>query len=152
MFRAKIPLEQRLRFEDFLRSLGYIALAVWAVLYSLYPSAIVNENVQPWVQYLWMGVSIAGALLAVLGCILKIDIKLELPGILFMLVGPLLYFATTSYRAFTRAVEGLEQPAGLVPLIVYSLLPVLLLLPRIFSMYSDALSSRNIGEDQGGTK
>lgn len=153
MFRASIPLERVLRFEDFLRSVGYFGIALWTVLYTLYPSAIVANEVQPWIQWLWLGVSLVGALMAALGCILKIDIKLELPGLLFMLVGPLLYFGTNSYRAFTNTlVDDGTQPAGLVPLVVYALIPVLLLLPRVFKLYSDVLTSRARQAELGGPK
>lgn len=142
MFRARIPLERRLRFDDFLRSLGYIAIACWAVLYQLDPSAIVSDQVQPWVQILWLGICFFGAVLASLGCILKIDIKLELPGLLFMMVGPLLYFGATIYRVYAISLAEGIQPPGLIPLLIYSILPVILLLPRAFNLYSDVLMSR----------
>lgn len=148
MFTAKIPLDRRLRVEDFLRSLGYLGLALWAVLYSLHPSEIVNVEVQPWVQILWLGISFTGAILAAVGCITKIDIKLELPGILFMMVGPLLYFIVNTWRVFTISAEGGEHPAGLIALVVYALVPVLLLLPRVFRLYADALSSRKAGDEE----
>jgi len=78
----------------------------------------------------------------------KIDIKLEFPGILFMIVGPLLYFIVNTYRVFTIAAAEQEHPAGLIALVVYALVPVLLLLPRIFRLYTDALTSRRPDEDQ----
>lgn len=148
MFTAKIPLERQLRVEDFLRSLGYLGLALWTVLYALHPSEIVNVEVQPWVQWLWLGISFLGAILAAIGCMTKIDIKLEFPGILFMIVGPLLYFIVNTYRVFTIAAAEQEHPAGLIALVVYALVPVLLLLPRIFRLYTDALTSRRPDEDQ----
>lgn len=149
MFRARIPLERRLRFDDFLRSLGYIGIGLWALLYSLNPSEIVQNQVQTWVQFLWLGVCFVGAFLATLGCVLKIDIKLELPGILFMLMGPLLYFGTNVYRVFEITTTDQEPVQGLIPLVVYALLPVLLLLPRIFSLYSDVLTSRANADAKG---
>lgn len=151
MFTAKIPLDRRLRVEDFLRSVGYLGLALWTVLYAIHPSEIVDVEVQPWVQWLWLGISFTGAILAAVGCMTKIDIKLELPGILFLIVGPLLYFAVNTYRVFTIAANEQEHPSGLIALVVYALVPVLLLLPRIFRLYTDALSSRKSdGDEQAG--
>lgn len=148
MFTAKIPLERQLRVEDFLRSVGYLGLALWTALYALNPSEIVDVEVQPWVQWLWLGISFLGAILAAVGCMTKIDIKLEFPGLLFMMVGPLLYFIVNTYRVFTIAAQEQEQPSGLIALVVYALVPVLLLLPRIFRLYTETLTSRRTEEDQ----
>lgn len=148
MFTAKIPLERQLRVEDFLRSVGYLGLALWTALYALHPSEIVDVEVQPWVQWLWLGISFFGAILAAVGCMTKIDIKLEFPGLLFMMVGPLLYFIVNTYRVFTIAAQEQEQPSGLIALVVYALVPVLLLLPRIFRLYTETLTSRRTEEDQ----
>lgn len=152
MFKVNIPLERKLRYGDFLRSVGYIGLALWAVLYVLHPSPIVEYSVQPWVQTLWLGVAFVGAIMAALGCVLKIDIKLELPGILFMLVGPLLYFVTNIYLLAAPGTQDDTRIASLLPLVVYAVLPVLFILPRVFDLYTDVLTSRARQTEPGRPK
>ena len=121
--------------EDYLRALGYLNLMVWTVLfYAFTPSSIQNE-LDDISRTVWLSVSFVGAAMAFAGSMLRIDIKLEYPGILFALVGPVFYVVSRVYFVFVPP-EGANVSDG-IAIVSYAMLPITLLLPRAISLVNE---------------
>ena len=121
--------------EDYLRALGYLNLMVWAVLFYAFTPASIGNELDDISRLLWLSVSFAGAAMAFLGAILRIDIKLEYPGILFALIGPVFYAISRIY--LTVFPDSTPMPGEGIALISYAMLPITLLLPRLVSLLNE---------------
>lgn len=134
--------EQRLRptVEDYLRALAYLGFISWGVLFLIWPPVAYADTVDLTTRLAWVGTCILGASAAFLGAVLRIDLKLELPGLSFMLIGPLFYGAAQAWYIMNPPVTSTD-PTARNALLVYAFLPLLLTLPRMYALYSEAQKS-----------
>lgn len=136
--------------EDYLRALGYAAIMVWAVAFMIFPPTAFVNGLDFATRAFWMAATFTGSTLALLGAILRIDIKLELPGLAFTLVGPLLYFASQLfYLTHPPAGETFNTRAALV---IYAILPGILLLPRTYALYAEGRRLKKVVLDTARIK
>ena len=131
--------EKRLRptGEDYLRAVGYAAIVAWSILFLIFPPSTYIGTVDVATRILWVGVCGLGASAAALGSLLRIDLKLELPGIGIMLIGPLFYSAAQIWYTIWPP-AGTVDPTARIALIVYAIIPALLVLPRMYSLYNES--------------
>ena len=131
--------EKRLRptGEDLLRALGYLAIMVWTVLFLIFPPSAYVDTVDLTTRLLWVGACFIGAAAAFTGALLRIDLKLELPGIGVMLVGPIFYSAAQIWYTIWPPATTTD-PTALIALIVYAIIPAILVLPRMYSLYNES--------------
>lgn len=124
--------ELRPTVEDYLRALGYINLGTWAVLFFVFPPSAFLSELAEVSRLIWLGVAFLGAAMATLGAFMRIDIKLEFPGILLGVIGPVFY--TVSQFFFVVQPPIGVDPSQRIALTAYALLPVTLLLPRAVTL------------------
>jgi hypothetical protein len=119
--------------EDYLRALGYLNISVWAAVFFFFPPSVFVSDLAYVSRLLWLSVTCIGGLMALTGALIRIDLKLEFPGILLAMVGPIFYTLSQLYLSFfpSLADGGSGQRIALV---VYALLGVTLMLPRALSL------------------
>jgi hypothetical protein len=122
---------------DWARAAGYVCGIVWAATFLAFTPPAYTEGLEIIIIVGWMAITVAGSLLALAGVILGIDIKLELPGIVVMAIGPTLYFLTQGFLA----VNG--EP-GREALTVFAFWHLILLSPRAVELISDARKAKLI--------
>lgn len=145
--RQRITAKFKPAAEDYLRALGYFTILVWAVLFMVFPPASAADSLEYSTRLGWLLASGAGAFVALLGALFRIDLKLELPGLLFSLIGPLMYFCTQAYYvAFPP--EG-DITNNRIALIAYAFLPFVLLLPRTYILLADSRRLKRINTAAG---
>lgn len=135
--------------EDYVRALGYLTVMGWAVLFISFPPVSYLNTLDVLTRLLWMTITFAGASASFLGAMLRIDIKLEFPGLLFTLVGPLLYFASALYVTFIP-VHGTGRVSAAFD--IYTILPGILLLPRTVSLWLEAKRMKKITDNNRALK
>ncbi len=134
-------------FEDYFRALAYLGFFLWAVAFLVFPPVAYQGVIDVSSRLLWLGACGVGAATACVGAATRLDLKVELPGLIFMGVGPLIYFSAQIYYLIHPPVG--TDPNARVALSVYAILPLLLCLPRIYALYSEARRQKRI---HGGTK
>lgn len=140
------PQKIRPTVEDLLRALAYFGVLVWTVVFLIFPPSAYISTVDTVTRYVWVGTCALGAFAAMAGALLRIDLKLELPGIGFMGVGPVFYMAAQIWLvAFPPATA--TDPNSRTALIVYAILPLLFTLPRAYSLYSESQRSSSIRKE-----
>lgn len=143
MIKKNSPEALRPTVEDLARALGYLGIMAWAVLFAVFPPNAFVTALEVVPRILWMSVTFIGALAAFLGALLRIDIKMELPGLMVTHVGPLFYFASQLFYVMFP-MSSASDPAQRYALVVYALLPGLLLLPRTVSLFREARRLKKI--------
>lgn len=140
--RKKILGKLRPTTEDLLRAVGYFALLVWAVLFVVYPAKVFIRALDVSVLIVWMSITGLGAFTALVGALTRFDLKVEFPGLLVALVGPLFYsFCQLYFVLFpSTAGDNIDRTA----LVVYSLLPAILLFPRVVALYTESRRLKRI--------
>ena len=119
--------------EDYLRAVGYLNVMAWAVLFFFFPPAAFLSELAVISRLLWLLVAFVGGGMAFIGAIKRIDIKLEFPGILLAVVGPVFYTLSQFYLVvYPPATDVI--PGQRIALVAYALLGVTLLLPRAVSL------------------
>jgi hypothetical protein len=136
--------------EDLLRSAGYLTILVWSILYTMFPPLAVTNSLDTFTRYIWMGATCMGASIALLGSVLRIDLKMELPGVLIALIGPILYSASQMY--FVAFPLAGDHAGSRIAFIVYSMLPAILLLPRSHELYAESKRLHRINKTLGTTE
>ena len=131
--------------DDYLRALAYFGLLCWSILFSIFNPIDINPDILPLTRVIWMGATMIGAFWACLGALVRIDLKMELPGLILAFVGPLFYYALQMFYIFHPIHPG-DDISGRIPLSCYVLLPCLLMLPRMFGLISEARRLRKIVE------
>lgn len=143
--------EEKRRFrptvEDYLRATAYLGVLAWTILFAVYPPVTYVDGLDILTRLSWIGACGLGALAAFFGAIFRIDLKLELPGIAFMLVGPLFYTVAQIWLTINPPADA--PPNARVALIVYAFLPVLFVLPRMYSLYAESQRSSAIRKEMG---
>lgn len=134
--------------EDLLRALAYTALAGWSVLFLVFPPIAYVSELDFATRATWMGITFIGAVTAATGAVFRFDLKVELPGLIFALIGPFFYFAAQAYLVGHPIPH--TDPNARVHLIVYALLPILLSLPRIYALYMESRRLRRINVNEQG--
>lgn len=135
---------------DYLRALGYLVIMGWATMFFIFPPNSFANTIDFITRAFWMGFTFTGALLAFLGSLLRIDIKLELPGLAFTLLGPLFYFASQLYYVlYPLPGETFNARAALV---IYAILPGILLLPRTYELYAEGRRLKKVVLDTNEIK
>lgn len=129
--------------EDLARAAGYAVIMVWAVAFALFPPNAFVTALEVVPRIVWMSVTFLGALAAFLGALLRIDIKMELPGLMVTHVGPLFYFVSQLFYVMFPLTTA-SDPAQRYALVVYALLPGVLLLPRTISLFREARRLKRI--------
>jgi hypothetical protein len=139
--------DRRPHFPDVLRAIGYGHIALWAVLYLFHPSAAVAASTADYSRIIWVGIAGLGAFVAFLGALSGLDVKVELPGILFAAVGPLFYSVINLYFfLFPQLLAPTEDPYTRLALSAFYVSLTLLLLPRAVDLYSEGLRTRNLNK------
>lgn len=133
-------------FEDKLRALAYFGFVLWAGLFLVFPPVSYVDALDTTTRVVWMGVTGGGAVLAMVGSLFRWDLKGELPGLVFMLIGPLFYFAAQVYYILSL-LPGTDQHAR-VALAIYALLPLLLIFPRLYALYSESRRMKKINTER----
>ena len=134
--------------EDLLRAVAYSALASWTVLFLVFPPLAYASEIDFATRLTWMGITFLGAMTAAIGAIFRFDLKVELPGLVFALIGPFFYFAAQAYLVGHPLPH--TDPNARVHLIAYALLPILLSLPRIYALYTESRRLRRININEQG--
>lgn len=136
--------------EDYLRAASYAAIALWAVTFLIWPPTPYLVGVDFLTRAFWMGVTAAGASMALVGALRGIDLKLELPGIVFLLIGPTFFFITQLYFVLTE--PNFDLADDRFHILVFSLIPVLLLQPRAYTLYKDSRRLKRINTTHADPK
>lgn len=140
----------RLPSEDRARVFAYAGLALWGVVYAIFPPISSQLALDFTLRMIWMSVTVIGAVVAMIGLLKHIDIKMEMPGLTFALLGPLFY--TVTQLSFVIApTSSSGDPASRYALLVYALLPVLFALPRIIGLLSAARRLKRINTESVDT-
>lgn len=129
-------------FEDGLRATAYLAFAVWAVLFLVFPPMAYTDTLDTATRIFWMSACGVGAIWALLGSLFSWDLKGELPGLIIMSIGPLFYFAAQIYY-LVHPMPGTD-PHARIAISVYALLPLLLILPRMYALYSESRRMKRV--------
>lgn len=132
--------------EDFLRATGYAVLTLWAIVYFVFPPISSLVALDLVLRTIWMAVTAIGGLAAMVGSLLRIDIKLELPGIGFGILGPLFY-AVTQALFILSPTEDTGPPETRFALLVFALLPVFIVLPRAYGLIEEARRLKKINTE-----
>lgn len=122
--------------EDVLRAVAYFVVLLWAVVFLVYPPEAYVSTLDVATRIFWMSVCGLGAAVAVLGAIFRLDLKVELPGLIFMGIGPLFYFAAQMFYNLNPLPDTL--PTARYALTFYALLPLMLTLPRMYGLYAES--------------
>jgi hypothetical protein len=130
--------------EDYLRALGYAAFGAWSVIYLIFPPPPLTSVLEHTTRYVWMAFTIAGALGALFGALLRIDIKMELPSILLIMLGPIFYGITQLYFVFHPALLAPLGPQGRYAISIFAFLPAILLLPRLYTLWAESRRLKRI--------
>lgn len=120
--------------EDLLRALGYGALALWSIVFLIYPPVAFQTALAGFTLTFWHGIALAGSVAALLGSLTRIDLKLEYPGIIILLIGPVFYTLSQVYYIAFNIEPGSTSRYALA---VYAIVPAILLTPRLFGLYSE---------------
>lgn len=132
--------DRRPHIGDFLRAAAYTAIGNWALLYILFPP-VSFVALATYTRLIWLGITALGALIATIGCLTRLDVKVELPGVLFMLVGPLFYTVVNLWFIFLPS--PLSGPVlSRCGFACMTISIFFVLLPRAVDLYSDALRTR----------
>jgi hypothetical protein len=131
--------------EDHLRAFAYSVFAIWAVVFVVWPPMSFASALDEITRILWMAITFSAAVIAVIGACKRIDFKLELPGLFFMLVGPVFYFISQLFYIFAPTVAS-GPPDQRISGAVYALLPTVLLLPRIIGLLREARRLKHVRE------
>lgn len=130
----KMGKRPRPQVEDYLRALGYLNLMVWTVVFYLFPPSAFLSQLAELSRLLWLSVAFVGAGMALVGAVMRIDLKLEFPGILLAMIGPLFYALSQFYLSiFPVDVPGDQR----VALAVYALLGITMQLPRLIGLLTE---------------
>lgn len=133
--------------EDVARAAGYFVMMLWTVFFVLFPPTAFAESLDLLPRITWMSVTFVGAFASLLGALLRIDIKLELPGLLVAYVGPVFYFASQLFYVVGADPSVIADPTQRYALVVYAILPAVLLLPRTISLFREARRLKRINEE-----
>lgn len=98
----------RPRPADVARFFAYLALSAWSAAFILFPPVAFVSAIDYWTRVLWLSVTGLSAATAAIGAILRIDLRVELPALHVLLVGPGLYFLSQVYLV-------LDPPAAVNP-------------------------------------
>lgn len=136
------PTPPRPQAADYLRAVAYFSMMVWTVLFAVFPPVAYLNSTDVVTRLLWIGGCFAGALFAFIGAVTRRDLKVEFSGLVFMGIGPLFYSAAQVYYII-NPLPGTDAHAR-IALSVYVLIPLLLTLPRIFELYSEAQRAKHL--------
>lgn len=140
-----IQKRERPHFVDVLRAIGYGHLGVWAILFVFFPSIQVAEFTEDYTRVIWLGMAGLGAFVAMLGALTGLDVKVELPGILFTAIGPAFYSVINLYFVvFPTTGPGSQAPMTRLSLSFLFIAVAILLLPRAIELYSEGLRTRSL--------
>lgn len=121
--------------EDFLRAFAYISFAAWSVLYWFFTPTAFSAYVDPGSKTFWLTLVVLSSIAAAIGAVTKRDLKVELPAIVVMCVGPVFY--SISQLFFVASPGTVPDPANRIALLVYALIPAFLLAPRIYGLFKE---------------
>lgn len=129
--------------EDHLRAVGYVAFALWSVAFLLFPPISVVSSLDTLTRVVWMSLVCIGAVVAFIGAERRIDFKMEFPGLLLLLLGPLFYFVSQAFYVLYPTLES-GPPVNRYALAIYATLPGLALIPRTYSLWRDSRRQKKI--------
>lgn len=133
---------RRLQLGDVLRAAAYTALGNWALMYAIFPPPSFVA-LATYTRVIWLGITVFGAVLATIGSLTRLDYKVELPGLMFMSVGPLFYTLINLWFFFLPTeLSGASMTRFGTAFMTLSLF--LLLLPRALDLYSDMLKAQTL--------
>lgn len=117
--------------EDWARLASYIIALIWGISFLTVPPSSYHDLLSSTILIGWMSCTVIGAVMAIIGVVTGIDIKLELPGIYLILVGPLLYYMAQIYFAIGHFQDRFA-------LSMFVLWHLSLMLPRIVGLEAAA--------------
>ncbi len=115
---------------------------LWAILFFIFPADTYTDALDLFSRIMWMGACGVGATAAAVGAFLRVDLKLELPGLAVMFIGPLFYFTAQMWFIYFLDAPPHDDVVGRIPLAVYAILPVFLCLPRVYSLGKEIRRTR----------
>lgn len=132
----------RLTGPEFFQACAYAAIATWAVVFWVFPPAAFVTALDANTRIFWLLAVLVGATTALVGLITRIDLKVELPGIIFSIFGPLAYAMSQLYYV----VYPPTPPPGFRPvnphdryaLIIYATIPIWFLMVRMWQLVRQA--------------
>lgn len=128
--------------EDVLRAIGYFSILIWAIVFTLYTPADIAQQIPDYGKLVWLASTLLGAATACVGALTRIDLKMELPGIIFILPGPIWYCSLEVW--FTVFPIAQTPPGGHIALSVFSLIPAILLLPRLAALQVESSTAKKM--------
>lgn len=120
--------------ENRFQTLTYFLFAGWAMVFLIFTPVSFSSVLATATIMLWLGSTLIGGLTAMLGSILHIDFKLELPGLILMLIGPGFYTLVLSWYLFFPP-AGSTDHSGHYHLVVLALYLFAIPLPRIAKLH-----------------
>lgn len=145
--KIKAPKRPHPTGEDFVRAFGYMVLMLWSVLFLVFPPISLASATDGYTRLIWMAITFIAAGFAASGSIFRIDFKMELPGLLFSLGGPLFYSLTQIFYILNPN-ELTGPPSQRYHLVIFALLPALFLLPRAYSLIHEANRLKRINRER----
>lgn len=141
MLLSKLP---RLKptLVDYVRAVGYLAFTAWSVVFLVYPPVAFVSSLDFWTRVTWMSIVFAASVLAFWGAILRVDLKMELPALLFLTLGPFFYSFSQLYYVFFPLAGA--DPSQRYALVIYGIIPLLLLLPRTVELLIEVRRQKRV--------
>lgn len=130
--------------EDLLRALAYAVLTAWGVIYLIFPPPPVPEVLEFNTRLAWMVPTILGFFIAFFGAVFRVDLKMELPGLVFTLPGPIFYGITQLWLVFNPELLAPQDPSTRYAISLYAFVPALLILPRIVGLLKESKRLRRV--------
>ncbi len=146
---SEVPLirvRQPRTWGEFFQACAYGAVGSWAVVFWLYPPTAFVAALDASTRVFWCLAVLTGALTGVIGLITRLDLKVELPGVLFMLLGPLAYATSQVYYVVYPPVvpanAAIPRTQDRYALIIYASIPIFFLLVRLVQLLNQARTAK----------
>lgn len=125
---------------EFWQAMAYGAIGSWAVVFWFYPPTAFVNALDAHTRIFWLLFVLLGAITAIIGLLTRMDLKVELPGIIFTMFGPLAYSMSQAYYVlFPVPIPGSTvRLSDRYALIIYAMIPIYFLMVRLWQLTRQA--------------